>query len=191
MDERYKKYVECICGIAIISFVIVKIIFKNLGIWDALTYASSFTSIVVVLYVTVLWRINPFEKIPKLKKEYIGTLISTYDDKQRDVKIFVKQNLFETKIIFESNESSSKSITANFYDEYGTQMLSFGYINNPKAMYKNRSPIHYGMCILEIKDKDHLKGQYFTDRCTRGDIKLQCVSEKDSTIEKQLVNSKK
>ena len=191
MDDRYKKYVECICGIAIISFVIIKWIFKNLEIWDALTYASTFTSFVVILYVTILWRINPFEKIPKLKKEYIGTLISTYDNSKRDVKIIVKQNLFETKIIFESNESSSKSITANFYDEYGTQMLSFGYINNPKAIYKDRSPIHYGMCILEIKDKDHLEGQYFTDRCTIGDIKLQNVSKKDNNIKKQLVNSKK
>ena len=166
-------------------------VFKNLEIWDALTYASTFTSIIVVLYVTVLWRINPLEKIPRLKNNYIGTLVSTYDHKQRDVKILIKQNLFETKIIFESNESSSKSITANFYDEYGTQMLSFGYINNPKAMYKARSPIHYGMCILEIKDKDHIKGQYFTDRCTRGDIELQSLSEKDNNIEKQLVNSKK
>lgn len=191
MDDRYKKYVECICGIAIFSFVIIKFFFKNLEIWDMLTYASTFTSILVVLYVTILWRINPFEKVPKLKKEYIGTLVSTYDNTQRDVKIFVKQNLFETRIIFESNESSSKSITANFYDEYGTQMLSFGYINNPKAMYKKRSPIHYGMCILEIKDKDHLIGQYFTDRDTRGDIELQKVSEKDNTIKRQLVNNKK
>lgn len=175
MDDRYKKYVECICGIAIISFVIIKWIFKNLEIWDALTYASTFTSFVVILYVTILWRINPFEKIPKLKKEYIGTLISTYDNEKRDVKIIINQNLFETKIIFESNESSSKSITANFYDEYGTQMLSFGYINNPKAIYKDRSPIHYGLCILEIKDKNNLEGQYFTDRCTRGDIKLHSV----------------
>ena len=191
MDDRYKKYVECICGIAIVSFIIIKLIFKNLGLWDSLTYASTFTSIVVVLYATILWRINPFEKVPKLKKEYIGTLISTYDNTKRDVKIFVKQNLFETKIVFESNESSSKSITANFYDEYGTQMLSFGYINNPKAIYKDKSPSHYGMCVLDIKDKNHLVGQYFTDRGTRGDIELQNILEKDNTIQKQLVNSKK
>ena len=191
MDDRYKKYVECICGIAIVSFIIIKLIFKNLGLWDSLTYASTFTSIVVVLYATILWRINPFEKVPKLKKEYIGTLISTYDNTKRDVKIFVKQNLFETKIVFESNESSSKSITANFYDEYGTQMLSFGYINNPKAIYKDKRPIHYGMCVLDIKDQNHLVGQYFTDRGTRGDIELQNILEKDNTIQKQLVNSKK
>lgn len=191
MDDRYKKYVEYICGIAIISFVIIKWIFKNLEIWDVLTYASTFTTFVVILYVTILWRINPFEKVPKLKKEYIGTLVSTYDNTKKDIKILVNQNLFETRITFESNESSSKSITANFYDEYGTQMLSFGYINNPKAIYKDKSPIHYGMCILEIKDKDHLLGQYFTDRDTKGDIELQGVSKKDSTIEKQLVSSKK
>ena len=173
MEDRYKKYVEYICGTAIITFVIIKGIFKQIEFWDALTYATTITSVVVILYLTFLWRINPFEKIPKLKKEYKGKLISDYDHKERNIKITINQNLFETKITFKSEESSSKSITANFYEEFGTKMLSFGYINNPKAIYKDKSPIHYGMCILEVKDKDHLEGQYFTDRCTRGDIVLQ------------------
>lgn len=189
MDDRYKKYVEYICGLAIIIFIVIKWVFKEIEVWDALTYATTITSIIAFLYVTLLWRINPLEKIPKLKKEYTGTLISTYDNIERSVKIFVKQNLFETKVTFESGESSSKSITANFYDEYGTKMLSFGYINNPKAIYKDRSPIHYGMCILKVKDKDHLEGQYFTDRCTRGDISL--VSLKYGNVlkeEKNIIN---
>ena len=65
-------------------------------------------------------------------------------------------------------------------------MLSFGYINNPKAIYKDKSSIHYGMCILEIKNKEHLEGQYFTDRCTRGDIILQSNKIKNS-LEKVLI----
>ena len=69
--------------------------------------------------------------------------------------------------------------------------IHYGYINNPKAIYKDKSPIHYGMCVLDIKDKNHLVGQYFTDRGTRGDIELQNILEKDNTIQKQLVNSKK
>jgi len=177
MDDRYKKYVEYICGIAIIAFIILNCLCKNIEFWDALTYATAITSVIVILYVTVLWKFNPLEKIPKLRKEYKGKLVSNYDNIERDIQIFVKQNLFETKIIFNSGESSSKSITANFYDEYGTTMLSFGYINNPKAIYKDRSPMHYGMCILEIKDKDNLEGQYFTDRCTRGDILLQSMTQ--------------
>lgn len=186
MDDRYKKYVEYICGIAIILFIILKWLCKDIEFLDALSYVTAITSAIVVLYVTVLWRINPFEKIPKLRKEYKGKLISNYDNKERDIKISVYQNLFETKIIFESGESSSKSITANFYEEYGTKMLSFGYINNPKAIYKDRSPMHYGMCILEIKNKDHLEGQYFTDRCTRGDIILKSGKCK-KLLEKEFV----
>ena len=123
MDDRYKKYVEYICGIAIILFIILKWLCKDIEFLDALSYVTAITSAIVVLYVTVLWRINPFEKIPKLRKEYKGKLISNYDNKERDIKISVYQNLFETKIIFESGESSSKSITANFYEEYGTKML--------------------------------------------------------------------
>lgn len=191
MDDRYKKYVEYICGIAIIAFIVLKWFCKNIEFWDALTYATAITSGIVILYVTFLWRINPLEKVPKLRKEYKGKLVSNYDDIERDIQISVKQNLFETKINFKSGESSSKSITANFYEEYGTKMLSFGYINNPKAIHKHRSPMHYGMCILEIKDKNNLEGQYFTDRCTRGDIVLHSVTEKNKTIKKQLVESKK
>ena len=182
MNDRYKKYVEYICVIAIITFIIIKAIFnlmgKELELNNAIAYSSTVTSVIVILYVSFIWRINPFEKNPKLRGEYKGTLISNYDNKKREIKIVIYQNLFETRISFKSGESSSKSITANFYDEYGTKMLSFGYINNPKAIYKDRSPIHYGMCILEIKDKDHLDGQYFTDRCTAGDIKLESIKNK-------------
>lgn len=184
MEDRYKKYVEYICGISIIIFLILKWIFKEIEILDALSYSATITSIIVALYVAFFWKINPFENVPKLKKEYKGKIISTYDNKERDIKISVKQNLFETKIIFDSEESSSKSITANFYDEYGTKMISFGYINNPDAVYKDKSPIHYGMCILEIKSNEYLKGQYFTDRRTRGDIILNSQKTEKKLIYK-------
>lgn len=172
------RNMQNICGIAIIVFIILKWFCKDIEFLDSLTYSTAITSGIVILYVTFLWRINPLEKVPKLRKEYKGKLISNYDDIERDIQISVKQNLFETKINFKSEESSSKSITANFYDEYWTKILSFGYINNPKAIHKDRSPMHYGMCILEIKDKNNLEGQYFTDRCTRGDIILQSVQKK-------------
>ena len=42
------------------------------------------------------------------------------------------------------------------------------------------------MCILEIKDKEQLEGQYFTDRCTIGDIILQSNKIKNS-LEKVLI----
>lgn len=69
MDDRYKKYVEYICGIAIITFIVLKWFCKNIEFWDALTYATAITSGIVILYVTFLWRINPLEKVPKLRKE--------------------------------------------------------------------------------------------------------------------------
>ena len=92
MEERYKKYVEYICGISIIVFVILKWIFKEIEFMDTLSYSITITSIIVALYVAFFWKINPFENVPKLKKEYKGKLISTYDNKERNIKIFVKQN---------------------------------------------------------------------------------------------------
>ena len=178
MKDRYKTYVKCIGAVAVVVFLVIKGIWREIEFGDALSYATTITTVLVVAYTTFFWRYNPLEKTPKLKKQYTGTLISTYDNKERDVDIKIKQSLFETKVEFQSGESSSVSITSNFYDEFGEIKLSFGYINNPKAIYKDRSPIHYGMCIFKIKDADHLEGQYFTDRNTRGDIKLtslECV----------------
>ena len=179
MNDRYKKYVKYICIIAIALFLLLSYFFKDMKFWNLVTTVSTITSIFVILYVTVIWKFNPFEKIPKLQKVYEGILVSTHDNKKRDIKVYIKQNLFEIKIQFASEESSSKSITANLYDEYGTKMLSFGYINNPQAQYKAKSPIHYGMCTLEIKDNGNLEGQYFTDRCTSGDIILKRKNNKN------------
>ena len=142
MKDGYKTYVKYIGAAAVVAFLVIKGIWRELEFGDALSYATTVTTILVVAYTTFLWRYNPLEKTPKLKKEYEGTLISTYDNKERDVYIKIEQNLLETKIEFQSGESSSISITSNFYDEFGETKLSFGHINNPKAIYKDRSPVH-------------------------------------------------
>lgn len=188
MEDRLKKYIEYICGMAVILFLLIKIFFdfinKDIALTDAIAYTTTATSFIALVYISFLWKYNPFEKIPKIYGEYKGILVSNYDNIERNIDVIIHQNLFEIRILLNSNESSSKSITANIYTEYGTQMLSFGYINNPKALKKDTSPIHYGMCILEIKNKNTLEGQYFTDRHTLGDIKLQNIKLEENNEKK-------
>jgi len=48
------------------------------------------------------------------------------------------------------------------------------YRNEPKIQVRDRSPIHYGAFMLDVQGNpiDALEGVYWTDRETRGDMKL-------------------
>jgi hypothetical protein len=48
------------------------------------------------------------------------------------------------------------------------------YQNEPKAQVRHRSPIHYGALKLVVQGSPAtaLEGVYWTDRLTRGDIRL-------------------
>lgn len=48
----------------------------------------------------------------------------------------------------------------------------YHYLNTPQSKYRDRSEVHYGTAVLTIIDGTMLKGRYYTDRKTNGDIEL-------------------
>ena len=54
--------------------------------------------------------------------------------------------------------------------------LIYSYHNIPKATVHDRSAIHYGTTILDIsEDEAELNGFYWTNRGTKGDMKINKV----------------
>lgn len=179
MSENAKKYLSWIITSSIvvyllISFIVAKIMPEK-TISDCISYTVAFITMFSALYVKWLWRINPLEKTPKLKKIYKGTLISSFDKSSRIIEISIKQTLLGVKIFVLTHESSSRSITSNIYEDCGQMFLSYGFINVPKAAVRNKSEIHYGMCWLNIDNPQILVGQYFTDRNTSGDMEIKAL----------------
>ena len=90
-------------------------------------------------------------------------------------KLTIKQTLFNISCVLETKESSSRSLIANFVIDSDNQksQLVYTYQNDPHQTIQDRSRIHYGTAILNIKKKNNgmlLEGIYWTGRNTSGNM---------------------
>lgn len=148
-------------------------IIDGISLYELFGYASEAISVSVIfsaIYEKFLWRVNPFEKTPKLEKRYIGILKSNYDYVERKATLEIKQSLLSIHVTLITKESKSKSLTASIDDILGEPQLTYCYLNTPKAEYRKRSEIHYGTATFSVVDSNRLEGQYYTDRATSGDM---------------------
>ena len=137
--------------------------------------AIGFSTIVMLFYEKKLWKYNPLEKTPVLKKKYSGTIRSTYDGIERPATLEIKQTLLSVNIIFISGESKSRSISSSIDKIYDEWQLTYCYLNIPQANVRSRSAIHFGTAMLCIENPNKIQGQYFSDRKTTGDMKFVSI----------------
>lgn len=162
------------------TFVLVKEIIK---IASNIMVYFSFLSIIFNKY---LWKYPIFSwknwlvKVPNLNGTWTGETISSWIDPKRKEKLnpipttlVINQTLIKINCIIYTDESKSKSILSDFiYDEENNEVeLVYNYKNIPKTSIRERSEIHFGTAKLEILNKK-LKGVYWTDRKTIGDLNL-------------------
>lgn len=172
--ERQLKYM---LAIAIVIFVLLGFFIKNNSLENFVDNASktiAITLFIYNIYSKYLWKYNPFEKTPVLDNEYNGYFISNYQgtNKKSKINLEFKQSLFEVKVKYLTNESISRSINGYICVEKNEYKLVYNYLNEPDYLHRKKSGIHYGTCILSLDDVTKIKGKYFTDRETNGDIIL-------------------
>lgn len=180
MSEQNKEFINYFVWVSLVVFVIRCILSKVTSIVDFTVYdlygyageAIAFSTVIMTLYEKIFWKFNPLEKTPILKKKYKGTFISTYDGIERDAVLEIKQTLLSVSVAFTSGESKSKSITASVDKVLDEWQLTYCYLNVPQANVRERSAMHYGTAMLCVENPEELKGQYFSDRKTTGDMKF-------------------
>lgn len=173
-----KKLLKATLWIAIICFTGLMLIYKpSLRITSLKTIfgyagqAVSLTGILLALYTKWLWRINPVDKTPRFKSNYHVIMTSSYDGKDYDGEIKIRQNLLSVHVTLITNESQSASISSTIVTRDAVPTLVYSYCNLPNTDLRYRSPIHYGTVKLELNDMNHLIGEYYTDRKTYGTIR--------------------
>ena len=178
MTKNYSKFTSKSIWFTIVMFCLrcfvsgTKII-TEFSMYDLYGYAGeaiAFSAFVMLAYEKYLWKYNPFEKTPVLKKKYKGTLLSTYDGIEREAVLEIKQTLLSISVVFITEESRSKSISASIEKIQEEWQLTYCYLNVPQASIRDRSAIHYGTALLCIENPEEIKGEYFTDRKTTGDM---------------------
>lgn len=180
MTEKLSKFNKKAAWCAIIVFCIRCVCAHNnlitdFSFYDVYGYAGesiAVSTIILVAYEKWLWKINPLEKTPVLKKKYKGNIISNYDGKSRRATLEIKQTLLSVSVVLETEESRSRSISASIDNILDEWQLTYCYMNVPQIRVRDRSEIHYGTAILCVENADELRGEYYTDRSTAGDMKF-------------------
>ncbi len=103
------------------------------------------------------------------------------------MKLVITQSFDSISCVMHTKESKSFNTAASFHkdDGDGTVTLSYIYTNRPEVTIRNRSIIHDGAARLSIisKRKKELRGEYWTNRETKGSIELKYKSrERDDSF---------
>lgn len=195
MSEQVKKHLKVAFYIAIAIFIICSLISTP----DSFKDISSNTGIAVLLTIIISglyekwgWRLNPFEKTPKLSNEYEGTIEFKYNGKtgNKNIRVYVKQSLFHLEIKLVTDETVSSTITSKIIKENGNYVLYYTYITNPKSKYSDLNPIQFGTCRFIIDDTNKLTGIYWTNRQSKGDIFLSSYKGEPISSLREIENTR-
>jgi len=149
-----------------------------------------------LLWEFIFWKIPFWSKYtsspPFINGTWKGTLYSNYKNPKDNstkvpIEVFLVINQTSdlvTKVAFYSEESSSSAITSPALTKNGEQWeFSYVYQNHSKYDLRNSSPIHNGTVLLTLDNEKNktMQGSYWTDRCTRGEIKFTQYSKATAT----------
>lgn len=144
-----------------------------------LSVSSTTISIIAVLstiYVKWLWKYKylNFAKIPVLKSKYTGKIRYNHNlgNGEKEVTVTIKQTLLSVSVHLSTEINRSSTISSEIIEDHDSKYLIYTYLTNPNATVNQENPMQYGTAKLCIDDLLTIKGNYWTDRQTIGEIEL-------------------
>lgn len=147
--------------------------------------AVTVAGIALWLFDHYLWRwpgICKLVRRPVLNGTWHGELESDWVNPETgeqvpiDTEVFlvIRQRFWQLSARLLTRESSSASALASLTSgPDGVQQFLWVYTNVPRVAVRDRSEIHRGTVVLSVsRQPDRLEGEYFTDRRTRGELRL-------------------
>ncbi len=165
-------------------------------IWSALAIAYQSIPLVLLVcafFVSYAWRWRIFSgwlvPFPNLNGTWRGQIQSTWIDPNAGavpppipVMLSIKQSFTRLSCVMRTAEMTSHSYLADFWLDGNEQVRKIGYSyrSSPLPTVRDRSQPHDGTAIFEIvgKPATRLKGVYWSDRKTTGEITLDFVDRK-------------
>lgn len=182
-----RLHLSVIIGIAVLLWAVMLVLE---GVAISASWMRPFSLVIGVLLLILLcfdlwlWRIRIlhgwFVKRPFLRGTWKTELISEWKDPKTgvctepiDAYLVVRQTFSRLSLRLYTKESSSEVLGTDIVEASdGTYRVYAIYRNEPKLSIRDRSPIHYGGLLVEIEGDpvEHLKGHYWTDRNSRGQL---------------------
>lgn len=178
MKEEVRFLVKISSFVAILVFVL--LLFLKVDILDSVSYAITGGLVFSGLFNFCIWKWPLFHSwliwIPNLNGKWDCNIETTYEEKRKKVNavVTIKQTFTSIYVLMETKESKSTSKNGLLERDNGTGqvILSYVYENIPSVQIRERSQIHFGAVRLEIKDKNTVEGEYWTDRKSLGTLAL-------------------
>lgn len=188
VEYNIKRYIIAIIVVFLVTatsyYLIARVLVgATVGIWSIISTGISATAIITVLFVSWAWRWRIFRgwlvPIPNLNGKWEGKIYYKEEgkDKSRKVSVDIRQT-FLSIVHFYSKESKSLSFCGSFNIDAkrGLKQLIYSYQNDPKAIIRDKSPLHYGTTKLNISaDNLEMEGEYWTSRASLGTIHLKRI----------------
>ena len=190
-----RLHLSVILGFAAVLWAIMLIV---QGVSVSAAWLRPFSVVVGVMVLLLLafdrwlWKwqaLHPwFVSKPNLTGTWRGELVSTWKNQGVDepstpieAYLVVKQTFSSIRLRLITAESHSDCLAANICDDAGgTQCIVGTYLNTPKILHREGSPIHHGGVVLRILSGDAcvLEGEYWTDRNTKGTMRFDSWNPK-------------
>ena len=184
--RNHRLYIQIIAGI--VAFVYVPFLWSS-GVTTDWRWFYRGYSIAVLVAVVLwgawdrwIWRVSLFQRMqfvpPKILGTWKGELRSHWTGPdtegrppQKDVYLVIRQtsSTISVALLTDESQSQSQSVLAKATKVNG---LSYLYLNEPEMAANEGSHIHRGAAIFRLSDTPvaRLRGRYWTDRETRGEL---------------------
>jgi hypothetical protein len=190
MNSLLLKAVVWICGLSWIGLLMwAGTVQLSPVLWAPFGTVVTIAGVIVSLFDKWLWRYWPFSLIaPRLdlRGTWRGEIASEWVDPNTNAAVApiptfmcITQTASELYLRQFTQESESATLAATIIkDADEAESITVVYRNDPRASVRHRSGIHYGGMRLRVTGKETLEGEYWTDRQTGGQLKLERVSRK-------------
>jgi hypothetical protein len=128
-----------------------------------------------------------FVSRPYIKGTWKGQLISKFVDPKTgltappiEVYLVIRQKYFTIHMRLLTKESMSETLAMEIPKAAdGVYTIGSVYLNTPHQVHREESPIHHGAMIIHVEGDpvEKLRGEYWTDRLTRGQVLFMAKSE--------------
>jgi hypothetical protein len=137
--------------------------------------------ILMLLFDRWVWRLGVLRagrlvRVPDLTGTWTGTLHTNFDQTPRDVTLRIHQTWRTILIVFETNQSRSRSrVAAIFTSDPEGAVLTYQYVNDPNAATDPALQTHLGTSSLRLAGGNRLIGDYYSGRgrSTYGEIDVR------------------
>jgi len=191
-DSSERKYVPLLIAVISVSLAwllnwILNALHLTIPWWIDAPSVMGFYGLLYSLFNRCFWRVPILRKVglvkvPNLTGTWKGYVASSFDEHctKHDATVTIRQNWSGISITFQTEHSSSHSLTACILSESPIgAVLNYEYLNEPKPDARETMHAHRGTARLTLKGGS-LEGEYYTgrDRQSYGSLSLRRLEGK-------------